>query len=121
MAKLNKENLLILNTIQFLARTKSACPEFVGESLCAEDADERSVAVFSASVVNGCIVVRANPARLIATIKAVAEVSGVALSERALHRVYEGVETEIAEEYGKFAHGWVDDLPGLLDGSTRLH
>lgn len=121
MAKLKKEDLLILNTIQFLARTKSACPEFVGELFCAEDADQRTDAVFSASVVGGKIVVRANPVRLTATIKAVAEVGGFALAEEGFQRVYEGIERSIGEEYGKFVRGWTAELPGLLNGSTRLH
>lgn len=116
-----EEELIIINTVQFLAQTREACPQFLGELKNVEDADERSTAVFNAAIVDGRVVVRANPMRLVPTIKAVALINEVALSNEGLLRVCEGVVARVGIEYGNFIDGYADDLPGLLSGSTRLH
>lgn len=121
MESFDREITVFINTIQFLGAAKKACPEYLGELRSAEEADEKSQAVFTMFILGGQRVIRANPVRLVSIVRAVAMASEVTLTERELQNVCIGVVDRVGREYMEFIKGWEGDLPGLVDGSTTIH
>ena len=105
MQGIDNKTKVAMNTIQYLAANKQACPEFLGEVDSAEKAGELAAecdAVFNMAIIQGKPIVRGNPRKLIPSIQAVAEANGIKLNDSDLLDVCVEVVDAVGSDYLSF-------------------